>query len=133
QYGPRIRGLGVYLQVHQLLPYERTAELLKTVFGAAVSKGTLAQAIEECASRLKPVEETIREALSRVEVVHCDETGSRIEGKLVWLHSVSTRTLTFYAVHGKRGAEAMEAIGLIETITGRAVHDGWASYFRFGC
>jgi transposase len=32
QYGERIRALGVYLNQYQLLPYERTSQLLEDVF-----------------------------------------------------------------------------------------------------
>ena len=133
QYGPRIRGLAVYLQVHQLLPYDRTAELMKTMFGAAPSKGTLSQWIAECASGLQTFEELIQGALAKAPVVNCDETGSRVEGKLWWLHSVSTPTLTFFEIHKKRGEQAMREIGLLERLTGRAVHDAWSSYFLFDC
>ena len=101
------------------------------MFGSAPSKGTLAQAIEACAAGLEPVEKKIQEGLAQAAIVHCDETGSRVEGKLGWLHSASTSTLTHSAVHGKRGSEAMKEIGVMETLTGRIIHDGWASYFRF--
>ena len=50
-----------------------------------------------------------------------------------WLHSVSTRTLTFFEIHKKRGEQAMREIGLLERLTGRAVHDAWSSYFLFDC
>jgi transposase len=33
QYGPRLKGLMVYLQDAQLIPSGRTAELLREVFG----------------------------------------------------------------------------------------------------
>ncbi len=48
RYGPRIKGLGVYLMQYQLLPYERTTELLGDLFDASPSTGTLYSAVEDC-------------------------------------------------------------------------------------
>jgi transposase/uncharacterized coiled-coil protein SlyX len=45
-YGPRIKALGVYLMEYQLLPYDRTGELLKDLFGhGAPGAGTLSSAL----------------------------------------------------------------------------------------
>lgn len=128
QYGPRLRALAVYLVEQQLLPYERTCELLADVCGAPLSEGTLAQWLQEGAAALEPVEEAIKDALGRAALLHHDETGVRRMGKLAWAHVTSTARLTHYTIHAKRGREATDAIGILPTYRGVSVHDGWKPY-----
>jgi transposase len=131
QYGPGVRGLSVYLQTYQLLPFARTQELLRDLFGTSPGQGTLARALDEAAERLEPVEEVIRQAIHQAPVVHFDETGIRSQAKLCWLHVAGTETCTFYAVHPKRGRQAHESIGILPGFGGTAVHDAYASFLTY--
>lgn len=131
QYGPRLKALSVYLQVQQLLPFERTQELLEHLWGCRVSPGTLATSLTTCAARLGAVEAAIQAALRRAAVVQVDETGLRIGGKTQWLHHAGTATLTLYAPHPRRGQAGSDALGVLPGFTGTTVHDAWAPYFRY--
>jgi transposase len=89
--------------------------------------------IQQAAQSLAPVEAQLVAALRRapVPVLHNDETGVRRAGQLAWVHVASTRRLTHYAVHAKRGAEATDAIGILPGYTGVSVHDGWKPYSQY--
>ncbi len=133
RYGSRVAGLAVYLSAFQLLPVARVATLFADVFATALSPGTLAAFTKRAASQLAPVCQQIQSALCSAPVVHCDETGLRIAGKLHWLHSAGTPTLTSYFAHEKRGKAGMDAAGILPHVTGTVVHDGWASYASYSC
>jgi transposase len=133
QYGPRLKALGVYLMSYQLLPYERTTELLTDLFGASPSEGTLYRAQQSAASQLQPVEEAIRKSLQQAEVAHFDETGLYIGGKRHWLHVASTPQLTLYFAHPKRGKQGTKAMGVLPNFGGVAVHDGYSSFRVYEC
>ncbi len=133
QYGVRIKALLVYLNQYQLLPYERTCQLVEDLFEQTISQGTLYNWNKESFHNLESTEKQIRQEILASEVVHFDETGLRSEGKLNWLHTACTERLTFYGLHAKRGKEAMDAQGILENYTGCAVHDHWKAYFTFPC
>jgi transposase len=134
QYGPRLKGTAVYLSQYQLLPFERTAEILRDLHGCeSFSQGTLANFHADCAARLEPVEAAILQQVAASPVAHFDETGVRAEGSLHWLHTVCTKALTWYHAHKKRGTEAMDAAGVLPTFQGCAIHDFWKSYLKYDC
>jgi transposase len=131
QYGARLKAQAVYLNVYQLLPWARICELFGDFYGHQPSQSLILSATTMLAAQIAPTLEAIQTELIQAEVVHCDESGLRVEGKLNWLHVMGTTALTYYAVHPKRGQDAMRAIGLVPILGGRAMHDAWASYFTF--
>ena len=133
QYGPSVSALAVYLTQYQLLPYQRTAELLAAIGGIPLSPGSVHRAVEVAGVRLKPLEQAIRDALITAAVAHADETGIRVGTKLYWLHVLSTPALSAYFPHPKRGAEGLDAFGLLEHFVGILVHDHWSAYERYSC
>lgn len=132
QYGPGVATVAVYLNQEQLLPSERTCAVLAEVFGCPIAEGTLERAVGQCHEQLAPVEAAIKQGVEVAGVAHFDETGVNIGGKTSWLHVASTPRLTFYAAHPKRGREALDEIGVLPNFRGRAMHDGWSSYWQYG-
>jgi transposase len=133
QYGASLKGLIVYLLDYQLLPSARVAQLCADVLGCEISEGVLYTSRERCFAELASVEAAIRQQLGQAQVIHCDETGMRLNGKLWWLHVASTDGLTFYFIHAKRGKVAMDAMEILPQYEGISVHDGLRSYGQYDC
>ena len=128
QYGPRMRALAIYLIAAQHLPYKRAAGLLADWLGAPLSAGTLMAFVKDGADDLGVFLDRVHEQIVGSPVVHFDETGVRAGGRGRWLHSSSTQTLTFYALHDRRGTEGIDHAGVLPRFQGIAVHDGWPQY-----
>jgi transposase len=137
RYGPRLRALAVYLVQQQFVPYARGRELLAEVFGAPLSVGTLVRLVRQAGDHLQvhAVEGQIRRQLRREAVLHHDETGLRVVDAagagLQWTHVTSTPRVTQYALHPQRGAQALDAIGILPRFRGVSLHDGWTAYRHY--
>lgn len=132
QYGPRVKGMASYFSTHQLLPFGRLKELFEDVFQLSLSEGTLFNVGQTGYDNLEEYESVVREQLIENAVVHFDESGLRVVKTLNWLHVASTEKLTHYEIHGKRGREAMDEIGILPHFKGVAIHDHWKPYFHYG-
>jgi transposase len=132
QYGARIRAQAAYLNNYQLIPWARTCELLGDFYGHTPAEALVLKSNLAVVDGIAPSLAAIKQQLIAADVVNFDESGLRVEGQLNWLHVASTDHLTHYGVHPKRGQIGMQAIGILPTFEGRAVHDCWSSYFTFG-
>ena len=127
-YGSGVRALACYLAVFQHIPYDRMAQFFADVLGLSVSTGALVQMVQEGGGRLGFFSDVVRDLLREAPAVHFDETGARVTGRLHWVHVASTALVTLIECHQRRGTVAMEEMGVIEKMTGVAVHDGWKPY-----
>ena len=131
QYGAAVKTWAAYFTNQHHIPVERTAQIFDDLVHQPVSEATVLKASEELSVCIAPSTEAVKEQLRAAEVLHADESGLRVEGKLHWLHVACTDTLTDYEVHAKRGQEAMDDAGILGEFKGTAVHDHWKPYFKY--
>jgi transposase len=65
--------------------------------------------------------------LRRSPLIHADETGLRVEGRLHFVHVTNNSWLTHYAAAAGR-RPAIEEAGVLPRYGGTCVHDGWPAY-----
>ena len=133
QYGDNIKTLVAYLNTYQMLPYDRISEFLEDFISHKISNGTIYNMLNSFSKQLEPFENYIKEHLLKSEVIHVDETGTRVKDKLHWTHVVSSSVVTYYMIHQKRGKEAIDTMAILPSYDGIAVHDHWKPYNKYNC
>lgn len=132
QYGTRTKAYVTLLNVHFKLPFKKIQLLFGDLFGCPINESTVYSASGQCYERLGESEKIIRLKVTGQDVVHADETGVRVAGKLYWLHTATSQLYTYLFVHGNRGAKALESEkSVLGDFKGWLVHDCWGSYFKF--
>lgn len=64
-------------------------------------------------------------------LIHCDETGSRVDGKICWVHVASDLDYTYLTINQRRGQIGMDAANVLPHAHGIIVHDCWSSYWKY--
>ena len=128
QYGANIRALITNLNIYHALPYNKIQELLKDVFNLNLSQGTIANTLKKAYVSLEKVENFFKEELKKVEFLHADETGTKVNGKNHWIHSCSNERYTVLTSHPNRGKKAIEEAGILPNFKGVLSHDCWYAY-----
>ena len=129
QYGKRFQSWLVYLSDYQLVPLNRIRQMCADLYGYWISEDTILKARQQCYEQLEGFERQVKEKLGNCAIAHADETGLKVNSKNHWLHTLCNKRYTFLGIHRKRGYEALEAFGILESFCGRLVHDCWRAYF----
>lgn len=131
QYGQSIKSQAVYLSQFQLIPYERVADYFLNEAKIPISVGSLCNFNQEAYERLETFDALAKEKLTNASLAHADETGINVNGKRIWLHTASNNLWTYFYPHEKRGADAMNEIGILPKFHGILVHDHWKAYYTY--
>lgn len=126
-YGPNLRALAVYLLVFQHVPVERCAQLIADVTGAQVSPGWVSAVLAEGAVVVGDSLDLIRALLVLGQVLHPDETTTRIGARRRWPYVACTSTLTLLGLAPRSRAGA-DSLGVLPSFRGTLVHDSLSLY-----
>jgi transposase len=131
QLGPDAQTAIVYLNKHGGLSHGKIEAVFKNLYHLKVTRGACAQIVLRGARRLEPAYAEIRAQLKEAEHITPDETGWRLGGHPVWLHTgVGDNGAALYVIDPQRSADALQKVIGIDW-SGTMTHDGYATYARF--
>lgn len=131
QYGENLQALAVALNTVGEVSVKRTHEVLSGVFNIPIATGTVSSMVKRCADSLSETAGRIRDKMAGSALGHFDETGTRVDKKLWWVHDASNREYTHLDISPKRGAAGMDQCGVLPEFKGIAMHDCWASCWNY--
>ena len=131
QYGKNLQAMVVAFNTVGAVSINRTHEILSSVFNIPLATGTIKNMVTRCADSLKGTHEKIRLKMTTRGLIHCDETGTRVDGKTWWVHNASDRDYTYLTINKKRGRIGMDEAGVLPHARGIIVHDCWGSYWQY--
>ncbi|MGH9661780.1 MAG: IS66 family transposase [Bryobacteraceae bacterium] len=130
--GPRLQAFLSILVGRFRLSRREAEELLQEALGpkAKICLGSVKNLEARTAAALEAPYEEALEAVRGEPVVHVDETGWYERTKLVWLWTLTTRSLAVYRIDPRRGKQAFrDFAGSFSKVL---VSDRWKAYLDWG-
>ena len=131
QYGGNLQALVTALNTVGAVSIKRTHEILSGVFDIPLATGTISSMVKRCADKVSDTVTIIKQKMQGSGLGHFDETGTRVDKKLWWVHDASNSEYTYLDISPKRGVTGMDQCGVLPDFDGIAVHDCWASYWNY--
>ena len=121
------------MSIFQLIPLARILDYFKEQAGLLISKGSISNFKSLANKKLEEIgfKSWVTTMLIQSKLNHADETGINVNGKRIWLHSISNDKYVLYHPDTKRGQEAMDRMGVLPKYGGFLCHDHWKPYYNY--
>jgi transposase len=129
--GPVAKSVAIYLRYRIGIPYRKTAELFRELFGLNFVPASALGFDRKATARGGPLYEDLREKIRTSDVVHGDETSWRGDGVGHFVWFAGNENLAFFHIDRHRSAEVAKTI-FGEDFGGTLVRDRYAAYNGIG-
>jgi transposase len=129
--GPVAKSVALYLRYRIGIPYRKTAELFRELFGLKFVPASALGFDRKAAARGGPIYEDLRDKIRTSDVVHADETSWRSDGVGHYVWFAGNENLAFFHIDRHRSADVAKTI-FGENFDGTLVRDRYAAYNGIG-
>jgi transposase len=129
--GPVAKSVALYLRYRMGIPYRKTTELFRELFGLKFVPASALGFDRKAAARGTPLYEDLRDKIRASDVVHADEISWRGDGVGHFLWFAGNENLAFFHIDRHRSADVVKTI-FGEGFDGTLVRDRYAAYNDIG-
>jgi len=120
-FGARLEATVVYYRQQQHMSYVRAEAALRDLYGVKISPGGIDKIMQRGGQQAARQVDPIRVGIQQSAVVHCDETGSRVDGQNWWQWVFCSATAVLHVIRFDRSVDVIK-----EVMAGHKV-DVWVS------
>ena len=129
--GPVAKSVALYLRYRMGLPYRKTAELFRELFGLQFVPASALLFDRKAAARGTPIYEDLGEKIRNSGVVHADETSWRSDGVGHYVWFAGNENLAFFHIDRHRSADVAQNL-FGKDFAGTLVRDRYPAYNGIG-
>jgi transposase len=120
-FGARLEATVVYYRQEQHMSYERTQKAMMDLSGVEISQGGIDEIMKRAGKVALQQEAALQDRVCRSEVIHCDETGCRVDGDNWWEWVFWTTSTVLHVIRFNR------SVDVINEVMGQYLAEVWVS------
>jgi len=109
-FGARLEATVVYYRQEQHMSYQRTQAALANLHGVEISQGGIDKIMQRAGNQALHEVEPILEIVRQSQVIHSDETSSRVDGVNWWEWVFCTWTAVLHVIRDNRSVDVIKAV-----------------------
>jgi transposase len=109
-FGARLEATVVYYRQQQHMSYERTKMALSDLHGVNLCEGSIDKITQRAGKEAREQTQPIQEALQSSAVIHCDETGSRVDSQNWYEWVFSSAKAVLHVVRFDRSVDVIKEV-----------------------
>jgi transposase len=120
-FGARLEATVVYYRQEQHMSYERSQKALLDLFGVEISQGGIDEIMKRAGKQALQQVAGFQTAVQGSAVIHCDETGSRVDGDNWWEWVFCSVNTVLHVIRYNR------SVDVINDVMGQFQAEVWVS------
>ena len=123
----------LYFNSKGYVAMERLSVMLRELSNGTfdIKASTIALWNSEFYEKAQSTLEEYKDKILKSKVIHVDETGWKISGKLAWFHVINTESIALFQVTEKRGYSDNGPINLLKPYSHYLMHDHFQPYYTY--
>ncbi len=109
-FGQSICALVVYLHYAHAISFERLALLLSEIFALSISEGAISNILARATAPLAAAQAVIKATVQASEVICCDETSARVQGRNWWEWVFVGTLAVLHVIRPSRGKDVVHGV-----------------------
>jgi transposase len=107
-FGARLEATVVYYRQEQHMSYVRTRAAMQNLHGVEISEGGIDKIMQRAGKQAIENVKVIEAEIQQSVVIHCDETGSRVDGNNFWQWVFCSVTAVLHVIRFNRSVDVIK-------------------------
>lgn len=133
-YDNTIKSLAIELGVYNVISYDRLSDFFKVITNGVIniSNGTLVNFLYEFGSKSEATIQKLEEDFLNGTTGYTDETGTKFNGKRMYVRNYSNEQTVIYKAHRKKGHNPIKEDNLLPRFLGGIMGDHDTTLYSYG-
>lgn len=133
-YDNNIKALSIELGAYNVISYDRLSDFFNVITNGVIqiSKGSLVNILYEFSNKCRPTLEVLENEILDSRYTYTDETGTKFNGKNMYVRNYSNENTVIYKAHKKKGHKPIEEDNILTRFCGGIMGDHDTTLQKYG-